>query len=288
MTSNKNIYITTTSGNLVLSNNNNNTGSSASLQLGDQSQIIYGNTSGINIISNNFGSALTLAAYNNANLTSSFGNLNLSSYSGDINLYSTLGNIRVSPLKYLVFGISGTANSIRSDSTGNLILNGSNSNAINLKNISDINLEAKSNVNISSGTFLNLSSEKSRYITADTTSNLLIMNSVGNLNLSSKNTFISNNLGGVLGTLNIVNGENYISTNIFTVSGTVSGTVGSVSKIYTENLKIQDPIITLADNAPLLNDSLDRGIEYKYTSKLGWFGWKNTTGRFNVVIADVQ
>ena len=276
MTSNKNIYITTTSGNVVLSNNNNNTGSSASLQLGDQSQIIYGNTSGINIISNNFGSALTLVAYNNANLTSSFGNLNLSSYSGDINLYTTGGNVRVSPQKYLVFGISGTANSIRSDSTGNLILNGSNSNAINLKNISDINLEAKSNVNISSGTFLNLSSEKSRYLTADTTSNLLIMNSVGNLNLSSKNTFISNNLGGTLGTLNIVNGENYISTNIFTVTGTV----GSVSRLYTENLKIQDPIITLADNAPLLNDSLDRGIEYKYTSKLGWFGWKNTTGRF--------
>ena len=276
MTSNKNIYITTTSGNVVLSNNNNNTGSSASLQLGDQSQIIYGNTSGINIISNNAGSALTLVAYNNANLTSSFGNLNLSSYSGDINLYTTGGNVRVSPQKYLVFGISGTANSIRSDSTGNLILNGSNSNAINLKNISDINLEAKSNVNISSGTFLNLSSEKSRYLTADTTSNLLIMNSVGNLNLSSKNTFISNNLGGTLGTLNIVNGENYISTNIFTVTGTV----GSVSRLYTENLKIQDPIITLADNAPLLNDSLDRGIEYKYTSKLGWFGWKNTTGRF--------
>jgi hypothetical protein len=280
MTSNKNIYITTTSGNLVLSNNNNNTGSSASLQLGEQSQIIYGNTSGINIISNNVGSTLTLVAYNNTNLTSSFGNLNLSSYSGDINLYTTQGNVRVSPQKYLVFGISGTSNSIRTDSTGNLILNGSSSNSINLKNISDINLDAKSNVNISSGTFLNLSSDKARYLIADTTSNLSIVNNVGNLDLNSKNTSISNNLGGTLGTLNIINGENYISTNVFTVSGTVSGTVGSVSKIYTDNLKIKDPIITLADNAPLLNDSLDRGIEYKYTSKLGWFGWKNTTGRF--------
>lgn len=275
VTSNKNVYVTTTSGNLVLSNNNNNTGSSASLQLGDQSQIIYGNTSGINIISNNFESLLTLTAYSNANLTSSFGNLNLSSYSGDINLYTTQGNVRVSPQKYLVFGISGTANSIRSDSTGNLILNGSSSNAINLKNISDINLEAKSNVNISSGTFLNLSSDKSRYIIADTTSNLSIVNNVGDLNLNSKNTFISNSLGGTLGTLNILNSENYISTNIFTVAGTI----GSVSKIYTDNLKIKDPIITLADNSPL-NDLLDRGIEYKYTSKLGWFGWKNTTGRF--------
>lgn len=275
VTSNKNVYVTTTSGNLVLSNNNNNTGSSASLQLGDQSQIIYGNTSGINIISNNFGSLLTLTAYSNANLTSSFGNLNLSSYSGDINLYTTQGNVRVSPQKYLVFGISGTANSIRSDSTGNLILNGSNSNAINLKNISDINLEAKSNVNISSGTFLNLSSDKSRYIIADTTSNLSIVNNVGDLNLNSKNTFISNSLGGTLGTLNILNSENYISTNIFTVTGTI----GSVSKIYTDNLKIKDPIITLADNSPI-NDLLDRGIEYKYASKLGWFGWKNTTGRF--------
>ena len=271
VTSNKNVYVTTTSGNLVLSNNNNNTGSSASLQLGDQSQIIYGNTSGINIISNNFESVLTLTAYSNANLTSSFGNLNLSSYSGDINLYTTQGNVRVSPQKYLVFGVSGTTNSIRSDSTGNLILNGSSSNAINLKNISDINLEAKSNVNISSGTFLNLSSDKSRYIIADTTSNLSIINNVGDLNLNSKNTFISNSLG----TLNILNSENYISTNIFTVAGTI----GSVSKIYTDNLKIKDPIITLADNSPL-NDLLDRGIEYKYTSKLGWFGWKNTTGRF--------
>lgn len=292
ITSNKNLYLTLTSGNIIIPSNNNSIGTSASLQFGNASEIIYGNTNGINIISNSTQGSLNLLSQKNITLSNTNGNINLNPLSGDILLYTSLGNVRLLPTSRIIFDISGTQNSIRLDNLNNLVINGGLTNAIELKNSNninliannDINLQATQNINISRGTFLNLSQDKSRYIVADTLGSFLLTNNTsnGSILLTSFNTIL-NNTGG---TLSVVNSITSISTNTLTVSGTT----GSQVNFNIDNVKFRDPIISLANYNLLTNDSKDRGIEFNYfttgsgsTSGInqnGWFGFKNSTGRF--------
>ena len=275
LTTNKNLYLTTTSGNVILPVNNSGSFTSASLQLGNSTEVIRGNTSGISIMTVSPNGSANVVASGNVNVTSSVGNVLVQSLTSDINLYSTSGNVRLLPTTRLVFGISGTGNSIRSDTSNNMVINGNVSNTVDIRNITDINLGASSGVNISSGTFLNLSSSKDRYIVGDTIGNILLNNSYvgGNTIISSSNTLITGS-----GNLSVRNINTYISSsNMF-----ISGGVGSVMNIDMDNVLLRDRIITLGNETLLTNDNKDRGLEYKYYSsamKLGWFGWKNTSGR---------
>jgi hypothetical protein len=274
VTTNKNLYLTTTSGNVILSSNNNVGSTQSNLQFGNSSEIIYGNTAGIVLLSNSQYGTFNGIASSNVNLSSSIGNINVRSYNGDVNLFSTFGNIRLLPTTRLVFDISGTGNSIRYDSS-NLVINGSVTNAVDIKNASVINLGATSNINITTGTFVNFSSDRTRYIVSDTSNNLWIVNGSGSggINISSASTVI-NNQGG---SLNAINSFTNISSNTLTVTGTNI-------ILNALNVKIQDPILSLANYSVF--DNKDRGVDYNYlltsngSLKTGWFGWKNTTNRF--------
>lgn len=268
VTTNKNLYLTTTAGNVILPQNNNGSFTAASLQLGNSTEVIRGNTSGIWMMTVSPNASINAVASGNVNITSSAGNVNIQSFASDINLFSTSGNVRLLPTTRVVFGISGTGNSIRSDTSNNLVINGNVLNTVDIKNITDINLGATSNVNMSSGTFLNLSSTKDRYLVADTIGNLLISNNVigGNTVISSANTLIAG-------------ANTYISSS----NMVISGSTGSVMTINMDNVFLRDRIITLGNETLMSNDTKDRGVEYKYygssSMKMGWFGWKNTSGR---------
>lgn len=276
LTTNKNLYLTTTSGNVILPVNNNGSFTSASLQLGNSTEVISGNTSGILIVTVSPNASANVVASGNVNITSSFGNVLVQSLTSDINLYTTSGSVRLLPTTSLVFGISGTGNSIRSDTLNNMVINGNVLNAMDIKNIKDINLSASAGVNMSSGTFLNLSSIKDRYIVGDTSGNILLNNSFvgGNTIISSSNTLITGT-----GDLSVRNTNTYISSS----NMVISGSVGSVMNINMDNVLLKDRIITLSNELLLTNDNKDRGLEYKYygssAMKLGWFGWKNTSNR---------
>lgn len=276
---NGDIRILTTSGNVVIPENTN-------LKFGTQgsTQTIYGNTSGIYLNSLSTLGSITQIATSNINLSSSFGNIQLYTKTGDIQLFTTSGNTRLYQDSSIIFSISGTSNSIKSNSNGNLIINGPgnvNGNSIQLTNTNVINLNASKSVNIPTNVQVDFDTENTRFIITDTTGNFNLINSnstSGNINLTSLNLNISNSTG----TTTIINNN----TNITTQSFVISGTTGSTTLINTENVKLSDPILTLANNNNTFNDNKDRGIEYKYYSnstgstKLGWFGYKNSTGQF--------
>ncbi len=279
ISSNKNLYLNLTSGNVILS-------TSSSLQFGNISERIYGNTNGITILTNSSSGTLNLISQKEINISNSSGNITLRPLSGDIELYTTSGNVRLLPTSRVVFDITGTQNSIRKDTIGNLVINGGITNTIELKNASninlssssDINFETPSNINISRGTYLNLSQDRSRYIVADTLGSLLLTNNLvnGSIALVSLNTSINNTSG----TLSINNSITSISTNTLSVSGTT----GSLINLNTDNVRFRDPIISLANYTLVSNDLKDRGVEFNYftlgSMKNAWFGYKNSTGRF--------
>jgi hypothetical protein len=112
---------------------------------------------------------------------------------------------------------------------------------------SSINLSASNNVKIPYNVPLCFN---------DTT-NSIICNSNGNMLLSSKTVTFSGNL--------VVN--------------------GTTTTVYSTVTNIQDPIVSLGGvSGPTLDDGKDRGIEFKWNqngvSKTGFFGYKNSTGRF--------
>lgn len=254
---NQNMYLTTTNGNIIIPNSTN-------IQLGNSTERIWGTTSGIFIL----GNSNNLIATSNVNISSSTGNIVLTSNSGDINLYSTGGNVRLLNNRNLVFNITGTTNSISSNTNGNLVIYGNgNSNSVDINNINEINLSARTSVNLSTGTILYFDSNRNVSIRSDLSGNLNLTNTSGNTNITTANFNIINRNSTLFSTSNFI----------------ISGTTGSTVNIDMENVRFQDPILTLANYNLTNNDLKDRGIEYKYllnTSKSGWFGWKNSTERF--------
>lgn len=266
---NKNLYLTTTGGNVIIPQNTN-------IQLGNSTQTIYGNTSGITILTNSSTSNLNLSSNSNVNINSSFGNINLDSNKGDINLLTTTGNVRIPENTFLIMSISGTANSIRT-TFGNLIINGSGENDISLRNVENINLSADSTINIPTNTRLNIGSNETNYIYTDSLNNTYINNdfTTGSLNLSS-NIFNLNDT--------ITN----ITSNNFNI--TPRAFVGSSVTIDSENVRIKDPILTLSNYTQTNSDLSDKGIEYNYYTNtsgntLGWFGMKSSTNRFTYLLS---
>lgn len=278
VTSNKNVFLIVTSGNFILHPNNSGLSTSSNIQFGNSSEAMYGSTSGIVILSNSSSGTFNAVASSNVNVSSSIGNIVLRTYTGDINLFSTAGNVRLLPTTRLVFDISGTSNSIRYDSS-NLVINGGVTNGIDLRNANSINLGASANINVTTGTFVNFSGDQRRFIVSDTASNFYISNTLpfGSIVVSSGSTTINNG-----NTLTLINN----TTNVSTSTMNITGTTGSVLNLNTENVRVQDPIVSLANYTISQNDLKDRGVEYNYrlvtsgSLKSGWFGWKNSTSRF--------
>lgn len=271
VSTNKNLYLTTTDGNVIIPQN-------TSVQLGNSTQTIFGNSSGITVLTNSTTSSLNLLSNNNVNINSSFGNINLDSNKGDINLLTTTGNVRIPQNTFLVMSISGTSNSIQT-SLGNLQINGSSTNDISIRNASNINLSASSNINIPTNTKLNIGSNGTNYIYTDLSNNTYINNDFtnGSLNLTS----------------NIMN-LNHTTTNITSNNLNISPRTltDSAITINSENVRIRDPILTLANFTQTSGVTADKGIEYNYFSPtntsgntLGWFGMKTNTNRFTFLVS---
>jgi hypothetical protein len=146
------------------------------------------------------------------------------------------------------------------------VINGSSVGNISLRNVKDIDLLASSRINIPVGVFLTYSSDGSRYMVSDTS---------GNLRINSISTVISSTGGQLL-----------INNNVTSITSGVFSVNGLVTNLNTQDVKLVDPIVTLANYDVLVSDGKDRGVEYKYydvstgSMKLGWFGWKGSSNRF--------
>jgi hypothetical protein len=285
VSSNKNVNLNTTGGNVILPQNNTLTNFTAgSLQFGNvfpPSEIIAGGTIGILLLSNSSTGNINLSSYSAINISNTTGNINVQPLNGDINLFSSSGNVRILPLSRLVFGINNTSNSIRTVSNGNLIINGSGTsgnlsgvtsgNAVEITNALNfnINIISSGNVNIPNNVNLKLGNS---VLVNDTSSNLLLSNTSGNFN-----NVINGNINITTSNYNLIDTSTNISTNSFIVTGQS----GSSVIFNTDNVRIRDPILTLSNNN---YDLTDKGIEYNYTSSagnsLGWFGYKSSTGFF--------
>jgi len=89
-----------------------------------------------------------------------------------------------------------------------------------------------------------------------------------------------------------------ITIDPYPAGGNTAGTVsimgdltvmGTTTTVNSTVVTIDDPIITLAgDTAPTVNDSKDRGIEFRYydtQARLGFFGWDNDMGKYHLLHA---
>ena len=290
VSSNKNIRLNTTGGNILLPQNNNLANfTSGSLQFGNStapSEIIAGGSSGILLLSRSSTGNLNFISSNTINISNTTGNINIQPLNGDINLFSSSGNVRILPLSRVIFGLNTTsvANSIRTNTSGNLMINGpgtsgnltgiTSGNSIELVNLLNLNLNVTSsgNINIPNNVKLNIGASS---FVNDTSNNLTLINS------ANMNTVVSGNL-------NITTANYYlndITTNISTNSFIVSGSTGSVTFIRTENVRMTDPILSLSNFSTSSLDLTDKGIEYNYFNSttgnsLGWFGYKSSTGFF--------
>ncbi|NBP01676.1 MAG: hypothetical protein EBU90_16380, partial [Proteobacteria bacterium] len=268
---NKALFLTTTGGNVIVPGG-------TPIQFGTATQLISGNTSGITVINGFAGSVFSVISNSSVSITSSTGNIVLSPSLGDIDLVPAVGNVRIPQRTSLVFSTSGTANSITLDSSGTLVLTGNSTNTIRLTSASNIDLIASSSISIPTNTQLRIGSNNQSFLYSDTSNGSWFINTStsGSLNLVSRTL----NLISTTGTLNVNNTTTSFSTGTFQITGTV----GSLVRLDTDNVRTRDPIITLADYTT--TDSKDRGIEYRYTpatsgsTKLGWFGRKDTTNRF--------
>lgn len=265
--SNKNLFLTTTSGSVVVPTN-------TPIQLGATSQTLTGKSTGIDLLSSS--GNIQMLSNSNVNITTSNGNIVLSTLSNatDIQLYpSENGTVRIPRNRSLVFETSGALNNFRLSTAGNLVFTGASSNSFGINNVDAIDLLATSNINVPTNTILNIGQDGDLYSDSLGTTYIKNTSSIGNLVFSAKNASILNTIG----TLLIQNQTTRVSTSSFYISG-------SATIIESTNVSIKDPIITLGDTS--LNDNKDRGIEYNYAintlPKLGWFGYKKSSNRFTV------
>lgn len=257
----KSIYLTTTNGNIIIP-------TLTSLQLGTSTQTLTGLTGGVTLLSGS--GNLNLISNSGANIVTSSGNLILSNLNSDILLSPNIGNVRIPITRSLIFSLSNTSNSIQSDTSGNLNIIGNSSNGnIKLSSVNEIDILANRHINIPQLTQLNFGLDKSKSIYGNSTQLILQNNSSGEIVVTAGNTSLLNT-----NTLFISN----LSTNITSNNVTISG---SVTNLNSTNIRITDPIVSIAYN--LTDPIKDRGIEYNWSTngnKLGWFGYKSSTGKF--------
>jgi hypothetical protein len=87
-------------------------------------------------------------------------------------------------------------------------------------------------------------------------------------------------------------GSNYINhdgTSLNIQSADIVEIRGNTTEINSTNTKFFDPILTIANQNVASTDVKDRGVEFYYyddianTTKLGWFGYKKSTGKFTFI-----
>lgn len=283
-----------TSGNLVILANNDIslTTTGGNVKLLDNTRINLG-TSGTQYITGNNTDGVIVSS-NTDTVLYSRDNIRLQSTTGDIvlDVLDVTNAVRLPTNVKLVFDLSGTTNSIQTVSSGNFLITGKTGGSIQLENTDSINLYATSTVRLRDNTRLVFEDDSSSYIVSNSDIFQIVNTATSGVIKLSSNKTEMHNTGG---TLEIINNTMSITTsNLLATVGNVSingldtmtlngHTNGSVFLTNTTHVRHKDPIITLAYDNHTSNDGKDRGIEYEYyntVEKLGWFGWKNTTGRF--------
>lgn len=219
-------------------------------------ETITGTSTGIAVTSAN---KVSVVAGSNAELVSTGGDVLLSALNGNIVLNPTQGTIRVPSDIRMHFGLTGTSNSVSSDSTGNLLISGKKEQALRISNVRDVDLLASRYVNVPYDTLVKFGDASS--VSADTIGTLKLVNTAA------------------LGSTVLQSQETRVDTNVLSVTPTT--VAGSVASIGSEHVRLSDPVITIGLNNSLdAASTKDRGIEFHYKTsatdgtKLGWFGWK--------------
>lgn len=188
------------------------------------------------------------------------GNLITISNNSLLNGIYTVGNI----ISDTSFYLTTTTELVDSASGGTLLKSASNNIVLNSQNLVTI----PNNTKLTLGTTTN-------NITGNTTGLYINSNSSGNIFFSTSSLVIPQNTNIQLGT----SASNYINFN-----GNSININGAKTTINSTNTTFYDPILTLADYTQLSSDGKDRGIEFRYyasgSNKLGWFGYKSSTGKF--------
>jgi hypothetical protein len=264
-TTNGSLNLLATNGSLNLSAGNVNLPDNSNLNLG-LSNLLVGNTGGITFSANSSSGKLIFNSVSDT--TFSVGSTFLVKAGNDIDLYSSIGNVRVSSA--LVFGTSGTTNSIRTDSSGNLAIKGTAGKAVTIDSVDTINLSPISKIVIPTNIPLTLGSDSSILSSGG---NLVLNNTLGSISLIAGSTAILNSSGN----LSVVNLNTQVSTSNFLVNA-------NTASFVVDNFRTKDPIVTIADYTGV--DQFDRGIEYNYTSsagsaRMGFFGYKKSSDLFS-------
>lgn len=140
----------------------------------------------------------------------------------------------------------------------------------------DTGINLNGNINLNCNSLINASSISS--------CNGTITITAGNINLSSNQINIPQNSPIVFGTtgsiLNDTLGNLSVTFNNVVLNGNLIGN-GSTTNLYSTTTNIQDQIISIGGvTAPIINDTKDRGIEFKYYKGTGFFGYQSSSERF--------
>lgn len=267
--SNDNIYLTTTIGSIIVPENT---------RIKVFTQEIWGNTSGMSMLATQ--GSINNVANSGINTYTSTGNIEMKANNGEI-IFEAI-NTRVKDAARLIFGMSGTDNSITA-SDGNMIIEGNVTNNLTIKTIESIRLSATNEINIPTSTKIKTGDNFQIYTDANNITKMENLATNGNVIIQSD----AINITSTGGTMSVINDSTNITTGTFIIS---SITPNSRTEINTDNLRINDRNITIGTNTIATQDGKDRGIEYNYRSNSvgsmseGWFGRKDTTGRFTYYV----
>lgn len=269
--SDSNVYLTTTGGNVILPFN-------TSIYLGSSSGTLTGSAGVVNLVSRN--GSINVASSGDATLNSSSGNVTLKASSGDVSLAPS-GAVKIAQNIPLTFGTTENSGTFMLTTAGTLLFTGNTYASFSLTSLASIDLLASSAINVPNSTRLYIGTGGSRYIYSDTVGSMYMMNS-GTSGGIVINALTSTTLLNTGGSLNINNSTTAVSVGAMTITGTAGSSFG----VYTDNVSMKDPVVMIGDQVLASNDGKDRGIQYRYYStagtamNLGWFGYKNSTGRF--------
>ena len=195
-----------------------------------------------------------------------------------IELGSPTSYIGTTLLNQVVVNSSG---SINQTSNGDQSFTTSNG-QIYLRPLDSVILPANRQIQLGSATEFIKSDTSNNLITSSTGNQTLISGS-GSINLTPS-TFVeipyskplqfgssSENITGTSGFLNLTASASRVSGDLLVQ--------GSTTTINSTNVLISDPILTLSKDS-VAPDNKDRGIEFNYSSKLGFFGMDDTDNTF--------
>ena len=202
----------------------------------------------------------------------------------DVDGQATLASVNVEDISDNHIVIAGTAGELEGDS--NFTFNGTQL-AVGVTNFT---LQQSSGNLYTAGTLE--TDGQATFASANiedlTTGRIVLSGTSGEIEDSVNLTFDNTdfNIGQGKFTANVVTGDVYAEGDV-TVNGDLLVN-GNTTTVNSNTVTIDDPIFTLGgDTAPTINDSLDKGIEFRWhdgtNAKLGFFGYDESISKFTFI-----